>query len=327
MHYSETTKSAVLSGILGLSVGDALGVPVEFMPRTYLEKNPVKYMLEYGTYHQPKGSWSDDTSMALCLLDSLADKGLDYVDIIEKFKSWYLDSAYTATGERFDIGTTTKESILNYIDTGIEPLLCGMSDSYSAGNGSLMRILPLLFYLRNEYEDWFLENECYDIIHNVSSLTHRDKRCHIACGIYLTIGEYLLRGTKISSAINMGLATANEYYSNSNIYKSELHYFKRLYEDDDFDELDVSLIKSSGYVIDSLEASLWCLLTSNSYSGSVLKAVNLGEDTDTIGSITGGLAGLYYGLDSIPLEWLNDLQNKDLITNVVTKYCSKKNIK
>ena len=132
-----------LSAIMGLCVGDALGVPVEFSSREQLKRNPVVDMRAYGTYNQPAGTWSDDTSMTLCTLDSLSN-GLDYKDIMEKFLSWYKDGEYTPHGEAFDIGMATSKALNKYA-SGEKPLESGGRGERDNGNGSLMRILPVLF--------------------------------------------------------------------------------------------------------------------------------------------------------------------------------------
>ena len=142
----------IYGGIIGLCVGDALGVPVEFVNRDKLKQNPVTDMIGYGTFNLPPGSWSDDTSLALCLLDSLAN-GLDYHDIMQKSLLWLNDAEYTPHGNVFDVGRTCIKSIIKYTINN-EPTECGGVSEYDNGNGSLMRILPILFYLHSiHYED------------------------------------------------------------------------------------------------------------------------------------------------------------------------------
>jgi ADP-ribosylglycohydrolase len=149
--------TAITGGIYGLCVGDALGVPVEFAARDELEKDPVTDMRGYGTYNMPPGTWSDDTSLTLCLLESLA-QGLDYADIMQRFYSWLFESAYTPHGHTFDCGKTTMEAIYRFA-RGTEPVLCGGAAETDNGNGSLMRILPLAFYLVSLYGLAFTEND------------------------------------------------------------------------------------------------------------------------------------------------------------------------
>jgi len=300
-----------LSAIMGLCVGDALGVPVEFKSRYQLKRDPVVDMRSYGTYNQPAGTWSDDTSMTLCTLDSLSN-GLDYKDIMDKFLSWYKKGEYTPFGETFDIGMGTRRALTNYAN-GEEPLKSGGTGERDNGNGSLMRILPLFFYLQKTYGENFNEKEKpYEIIHNISALTHRHKRSMIACGIYITIADYISREYNLNEAVKLGINKSFQYYEKKKEFKEELKYYQRL-NDKNFHKLPEEEIKSSGYVVVSLEAALWSLVNTVSYKDCLLKAVNLGEDTDTVAAIAGGLAGLYYGCEDIPKEWLDKIQRRKYV--------------
>jgi len=300
-----------LSAIMGLCVGDALGVPVEFKSRYQLKRDPVVDMRSYGTYNQPAGTWSDDTSMTLCTLDSLSN-GLDYKDIMDKFLSWYKKGEYTPFGETFDIGMGTRRALTNYAN-GEEPLKSGGTGERDNGNGSLMRILPVLFYLQKTYGENFNEKEKpYEIIHNISALTHRHKRSMIACGIYITIADYISRDYNLNEAVKLGINKSFQYYEKKKEFKEELKYYQRL-NDKNFHKLPEEEIKSSGYVVVSLEAALWSLVNTVTYKDCLLKAVNLGEDTDTVAAIAGGLAGLYYGCEDIPKEWLDKIQRRKYV--------------
>lgn len=304
-------KNRVIDGIMGLCVADALGVPVEFNSRERLKVNPVTDMRAYGTHNQPSGTWSDDTSMTLCLLDSLTDV-LDYKDVMDKFKSWITAGKYTPYGEVFDIGIATRQAISRYM-TGVEPILCGGVGEHDNGNGSLMRILPLLFYIQSLYGTDFQEiDEAFDMIHNVSALTHAHKRSQMACGIYLSVASMLIGNMALSIAVGLGIYKAFEYYKGKPEFKTELCHFRRL-SDKCFRETNETEIRSSGYVVDTLEAAIWCLINTKSYKDCVLMAVNLGDDTDTVAAVAGGLAGLYYGSVNIPIEWTSKVVRKDYI--------------
>lgn len=306
-------SNSVLDGIMGLAVADALGVPVEFNSRNELTRYPVMGMRSFGTYNQPKGTWSDDTSLTLCLAESLT-KTLDYDNIMKNFINWFDKGDYTAHGDVFDIGNTTKESLIRYTK-GISPLKCGGNNENDNGNGSLMRILPLIFYLQSEFGLNFKDNkegEIFDIIHNISSLTHRHKRSHIACGIYIFIASKLLTGKDKEIAVDSGVHDALEYYKKQEEYQIELSYFNRI-GSKDFKNVLAHDIKSSGYVIDTLEAAIWCLLNTDDYKSCVLEAVNLGDDTDTVAAVAGGLAGILYGYKSIPNDWLEAIVKREYI--------------
>lgn len=312
--------SNILNGIMGLCVADAIGVPVEFNNRETLRENPVVNMRSYGTYNQPAGTWSDDTSMTLCLVDSLSN-GIDYEDIMKKFLEWFKEGAYTPHGVSFDIGNATRQALLRYSKCK-NPLQCGGTTEHDNGNGSLMRILPILFYLQSTYGTEFKEkDEAFAIVHNVSAITHAHKRSQLACGIYISIAALINGKMSLKAAVEQGIQAAMEYYRKHDEFTSELKYFERL-ERKTFADLPIEEIKSSGYVVDTLEAAIWCLLNTNNYKDCVLKAVNLGEDTDTVAAVAGGLAGLHYGYESIPNEWLMAIVKRHFVENL----CQKLNI-
>ncbi len=297
----------IKSVIFGHAVGDALGVPVEFVSREELEGAPVSDMEGYGTYPYPEGCWSDDTSMTLAALDSLKDGKIDYREIMENFIKWLMEDKYTPTGETFDAGMTCIKAIEKYAEE--KTLQCGCTGERSNGNGSLMRILPFILYCEyNNYQgDWL------ELIHTASALTHAHLRSKIGCGIYAFVLRELLKKPEINS-VYIGLEKAYQQYSG----ESEIEYYKRIF-DKDFKKLKREEIKSSGYIVDTLEASIWCLLNSKSYKDCVLEAVNLGDDTDTVGAVTGGLAGALYGYDEIPYIWINVLKQKELIEDLCKK--------
>ena|GEM_PF-193706 len=304
-------RNRILDGVMGLCVADALGVPVEFNSREKLKANPVTDMRAYGTHNQPSGTWSDDTSMTLCLLDSLYC-GLDYQDVMEKFKSWLTEGKYTPHGEVFDVGVGTRQAIMRYV-SGVAPLQCGGVGERDNGNGSLMRILPPLFYIQSLYGTDFQElDEVFDIIHKVSALTHAHKRSQIACGIYLSVASMLIGNMDLSIAVELGIYKAFEYYKGKSEYETEIRHYHRLSEKN-FRETNETEIRSSGYVVDTLEAAIWCLVNTKTYKDCVLMAVNLGDDTDTVAAVAGGLAGLYYGSENIPIEWTAKIVKKDYI--------------
>lgn len=313
-------KSFVKAGIFGVCVGDALGVPVEFRSREQLKRSPVTTMRSMGTHHQPAGTWSDDGSLTLCLADSLC-KEYNLEDMALKFLQWYNAEIWTPHGRVFDIGIATSQAI-HRIGKGTFPTLCGGNSEFDNGNGSLMRILPLAFYIK----DLPIEKR-FDTVKEVSSITHGHIRSVLACFIYLELILELLKGKDKWEAYRTMQNTVREFLNFHPICsQDEMDKFHRIlelkvgdYELDPLYNLQEEEISSSGYVLHSLEASLWCFLNSESYSEAVLKAVNLGEDTDTTGAITGGLAGIYYGFENIPEEWIAVLARKEDIENLCIK--------
>lgn len=307
MTFEHTVKSA----ILGLVVGDALGVPVEFQSREELEQDPVTGMRAYGTHHQPAGTWSDDSSMALCLLESLTHS-VSYDDMMARFLRWAEEGYMTAHGDVFDMGIATRQALTKYAK-GTPPLKCGGTGTYDNGNGSLMRILPLALFLHRTMGPEFPRKpEAFQIIHNASALTHAHPISLIACDIYCSIANELLCGRSSPADIQHGITAAKEMCASLTDTAPYLDTFKRV-DVDVLRSLPKSEIRGSGYVVHTLEATLWCLLHTDSYRACVLEAVNLGEDTNTVGAVAGGLAGIQYGMADIPEEWLAVLAKRSEI--------------
>jgi ADP-ribosylglycohydrolase len=314
---TQQNTQTIKATIYGLAIGDALGVPVEFSKREVLEHNPVTGMRAYGTHDQPKGTWSDDTSLTLCLLDSLST-GYDLKDMAIKFISWRDQGAYTANGHTFDIGFTTYNSIDHLIKAlGQSTLLTQYSqDVMQNGNGSLMRIAPLYFYLKKNG----LEMEySFDIIYEVSALTHGHIRAAYACLLYFIFMDELESTKDKHQAYSNMQYRMKQFFQNRNVEDNEQILFNRILLTN-LHELPKNEILSTGYVLNSLEASLWAFMKFDNYPDCVLQAINLGEDTDTNGAITGALAGLYYGYTSIPKSWIEPLCNKELIDTLLMKY-------
>ncbi len=302
----------MLDGVIGFAIGDALGVPVEFSTRSYLEKQPLKDMIGHGCYDVPEGTWSDDTALMLATIDSIIEaKAINFDDIMYKFSEWVDSAKYTATGDVFDIGFTTKKAISRF-KYGAIATKCGDKDYNENGNGSLMRILPIVYYL---YSNDFSEEEEVAIINNASSLTHAHEISCLGCKIYSDYIKQLLDGCGRKKALDfIKSRDYTKYYS-----KESINEYKRILVDD-ISLLSINDINSSGYVVDTLEASLWATLNSSSYEEAVLTAVNLGGDTDTIGAITGALNGMIYGREQIPERWIDSLKNKEYLYYLTDKF-------
>lgn len=294
----------VKDAITGLIIGDALGVPVEFSSRESLIRNPVTEMNGYGTYNMPPGTWSDDSSMAIATMASIVNKqAIDYGDIMNEFLEWIEHGKYTQYQDTFDYGNTTSQALFNY-KLGTEAILCGGIGEKDNGNGSLMRILPLAFIPDIDYE----------IIENISGLTHRHMRSKIACVFYVEIAKSMLENDlTINEHINLACDKIKKYYEGN----EELTHFNRIFNDD-LDDVDT--IKSSGYVISTFESVIYCLKTTDNFKDAVLKAVNLGGDTDTVGAICGGLAGIFYGFESIPIDWINTIPKINQVFELCEKF-------
>lgn len=317
-----TVDNRIKAGIIGFVIGDALGVPVEFIGRETLKRNKINDMEEYGTHNQPKGTWSDDSSMMIASIDGLIDSSLpdlDYVDIMKNFLKWKIDGKFTPFNHVFDIGNTTNYALMQYqrnINNGKEnDIICGTSDISSNGNGALMRILPISIYLYTSNID-YKDNKYFEIISKVSGMTHSHIYSILGCYIYSIYVSELLKGN------DKYVAYHNLQNICSNINIDGIEIYNRIIKND-ISKLKENEIKSSGYVLDTLEAAIWCLLTTNNYKEAVLKAVNLGEDTDTVAAITGGIAGILYGYESLPNKWINDIQKKEYILELTNSFVNK----
>jgi ADP-ribosylglycohydrolase len=297
--------------MFGHAIGDALGVPVEFRSREYLEKNPVTDMIGFGTHNVPAGTWSDDTSMSLCALDSLLNGYVDYDEIMRNFGKWSYDGEFTTDGVVFDIGNTCSYAIDNYFYDKMSAKSCGLTNERSNGNGSLMRVHPfILFAYYNGIQD---DKEFVNMIANASALTHAHKCSIDGCVIYAYVLRELLNNPEKSS-VHKGIDCARSV-------RPFGRYYDRVFSGE-IGTLTSKDIKSSGYVVDSLEAAIWCLLTTDRYEECVLKAVNLGEDTDTVAAIAGSFAGALYGFDAIPASWMGRLRKKEYIEEMCNKACN-----
>lgn len=306
MHSTITNRDIYKDILFGIVVGDAIGVPVEFNSRQAIGKNPVTDMRGFGTHNVPPGTFSDDSSLTFCLAEALTES-FDLNTIGQNFVKWYYNNYWTATGNVFDIGIATRQAI-DRLKKGVRPDLAGGVDGSSNGNGSLMRILPLLFFLKDKPV-----NERYEITKQVSSITHGHIRSVISCFYYLEFARRLFE-EKNKFEIYENLKTEiTDHLNSCSIDPTEIALFDRLLKKN-INEIKEEQIFSSGYVLHTLEASIWCLLTTENYKDAVLKAVNLGEDTDTTGAVTGGLAGLLYGYENIPEDWINQIaRKKDII--------------
>ena len=299
--------------LLGLATCDALGVPVEFESRYTLKERPVTEMRAFGTWRQSAGTWSDDTSLTVATMESISRrKRIDYNDIAENFLSWYDRDEFTANGKRFDVGNTTRASILRYSRRILPAIKCGATDDNTNGNGSLMRILPAMLYLFATRGKISVDE--LKVIENISALTHAHPISKISCGIYALIVAQVLSGKNISDAFVDGMNDAKTFYGND----AEFKVFARLNEK--FAALPEEMIYSGGYVVETLEAALWCLLNTNDFKSLALKAINLGGDADSVGAVAGGVAGLIYGVEEIPDDWLKVLKRREWLEKMADDF-------
>ena len=334
--------SQISALFFGVAVGDALGCPVQFYKKEIVKSFKITGMIGHGCYNLEAGTWTDDTSMTLALADSLAsNSNINYEDIMIRFQKWLLENQYTPFGKAFDMGQTCIKAIIKSTK-GIPALECGGIKERENGNGSLMRISPIVFYIRKKFGNEAFSGEeadkAFAIVENVSRLTHAHTTALIACDIYIALLNEILNGKKkkellesifpqvqghvfrthLDQAQKKNIDLASAYIHSYANYKG---FFSL-----NFQEVPEDKLKNTGYVVDTLFLSLWGFFTTNSYKDCLLKVVNLGGDADTAGAVSGGIAALYYLIncknpdeDFIPQDWLDKIRNKTLIEEIIKK--------
>ena len=311
----EITVAQVRAALLGLAVGDALGVPVEFQSREARALDPVTGMRAYGTHGQPAGTWSDDSSLTFCLAETLAlphgrSAAPDLADFGRRSVNWLNHAYWTATGETFDVGNATRTAI-NRLERGIAPALAGPSAESDNGNGALMRILPLVFHNTWRAPDLDLD-AAWALTEAVANVTHGHPRSTLGCFLYLLVARGLLAGKAPAAAYEQMRQQVLPWLEQGGAALAEEQKpYQRWVLSGELAHQPAKAISATGYVVHTLEAALWCLLTHDTYAATVLAAVNLGDDTDTTGAVAGGLAGLAYGEAGIPAEWRAGLARRD----------------
>jgi len=278
--------------LLGLAAGDAIGTTAEFKPRGTFP--PVTDMIGQGPFYLQPGQWTDDTSMALCLACSLLEvQGFDARDQMLRYLDWYETGYLSSTGDCFDIGNTVRQALNNFKKTG-EPF-SGPTEPHTAGNGSIMRLAPVPMYYFNRPGD------AIHLSAESSRTTHGTIECLDACRLLGTILLRALSGADKSAILFGEIPSIITAASVQTIGRG------------DYRSKEASAIRGTGYVVDSLEAALWCFWTTESYEDAILTAANLGDDADTTAAICGQVAGAHYGKAGIPPSWLKRLTKAEMI--------------
>lgn len=292
--------SIIRGALLGVATGDALGVPFEFTPRSILEETPILGMSGFGRHNVPAGTWSDDSSLTFCLAESIAE-GLSIDDLTSRMIAWLTKGYWSATEYAFDVGIQTNHALSSVEKS--HPWPPEHPDVRSNGNGALMRILPLVFL--HTVQESLLER--FERIHQVGAITHPHKRSSICCFMYLECAAALIEGASAKRAYLIARTRTLELLDQ---LMGELDEERRIvleFFPVDLAVFPMSHIRSDGYVVHTLQAAFWCLLRRECYHDVILDAVKLGEDTDTVAAVAGGLAGLCFGVDSIPVRWVQQL--------------------
>lgn len=271
----------IKGALVGLACGDAVGTTLEFETRGSFE--PITDMVGGGPFNLEIGQWTDDTSMALCLANSLLfQKKFNPVDQMNRYCNWYLHGYMSSNGECFDIGITVSTALTKYLKTN-EPF-SGSTDEYSSGNGSIMRLAPIPIFYHDDYED------CIKFAGESSRTTHGSAECIDSCKLFSSL---IFNAFRVSEKLD--IFENNEYVP----YCKEVTSIANR----DFLSLDYSQLTGSGYVVESLISALWCFMNGDTFEDCILLAANIGNDADTTAAICGQLAGAYYGFSSIPSKW------------------------
>ena len=277
-------EDRAIGALLGLAVGDALGTTLEFSRRD--AHSPVLDMVGGGPFCLKPGEWTDDTSMALCLADSLVAKGgLHETDLLDRFVNWWLQGENSVNGYCFDIGGTTGQALSHYLEHQ-RPIGEGPDDKYQAGNGSLMRLAPVAIFAAPDL------GAAARLAARQSLTTHANAVAAEACALFASMLVEAMCGQGKDEVLRPRAAAQTDLKDvASGAWRAKPR----------------EAISSSGYVVHTLEAALWCVERTDNFVDAVVLAVNLGDDADTVGAVTGQLAGALYGRSGIPARWLDVL--------------------
>lgn len=284
--------------LLGLAIGDAIGTTLEFKPKGSFE--PITDMVGGGPFRLLPGQWTDDTSMALCLAISLLEcQGFDANDQMQRYCRWWDEGYLSSNGRCFDIGNTVAKALRTYKATG-KPI-AGATDTWSAGNGSLMRLAPvsLFYYPHTE------KAETYAV--ESSKTTHAAAECLDACRLF---------NRQIHRAL-AGESKEQVLFTDKDSFSGEPKIMA--IANGEYCNKDEQVIRGTGYVVDCLEAALWCFWSTDTFEAAILKAANLGDDADTTAAVCGQIAGAYYGRNEIPAKWMAQLTHIDIIQQLTER--------
>jgi ADP-ribosylglycohydrolase len=302
-----TVRDKMRGALIGLAVGDAVGTTVEFMtPGSFA---PVTDMTGGGPFNLGAGDWTDDTSMALCLAESLTEQGaFDAMDQMQRYCRWWNSGHLSSTGRCFDIGTTTVAALRRFERTG-DPF-AGSTEATAAGNGSLMRLAPIPVYYFGRDDDAIARAA------ESSRTTHGAAVAIDACRYFAALITGALQGADKDALLSPRYSPTPGYWNSA-----PLHPVIAAIADGSFKAKEPPVIRAAGYVADSLEAALWAFHRSSDFREGCLLAANLGDDADTVAAIFGQIAGAYYGESGIPVAWRERLTKKSLIDHLAEQLC------
>ena len=303
--------------LVGLAVGDALGAAIEFRSPGSFE--PVTEYRTGGPHNLNIGEWTDDTSMALALADSLKE-GWDLNDQAERYCAWLEEGRYSVNGWCFDIGSTTRQALERFMECK-DATESGLIEARASGNGGIMRIAPVAIRYCQELNT----SELFQRGVEASAVTHASEMCKSAAGFMSIMLQSLLNGVSRETVLDDGWydKVRNGFPKlpdlHPSIYKISQGSYKTKKPADpkNWWPGQDNVIQGSGFVVQSLEAALWAFWKAQDFKEAVLAGVNLGEDSDTTGAICGQFAGAYWGESGIPQEWIDGLARKDMIEDAL----------
>ncbi len=307
MDKSLSIRDRYRGALLGLAACDAVGTTLEFkLPGSF---EPITDMVGGGPFGLEPGQWTDDTSMALCLAESLIkQRGFDAADQMQRYVRWWREGHLSSTGAYIDIGGTISSALSRFEVTG-EPF-SGSTDPYSAGNGSIMRLAPVpLAFSRDPMQAISMSGMS-------SRTTHGAQTAVDACRYLGALIVGALQGAGKEALLSDHYCPVPGYWKGHPLCP-EIDVIAA----GSFKEKEPPGIKGSGYVVESLEAALWAFHNSSTFEAGCLLAVNLGDDADTTGAVYGQLAGAYYGVKGIPEDWKNRIAMRDRIQSFADDLC------
>jgi ADP-ribosyl-[dinitrogen reductase] hydrolase len=288
-----TARDRAVGALLGLACGDAVGTTLEFCPPGTFE--PIDDMVGGGPFRLQPGEWTDDTSMALCLAESLLERGeLDPTDQMDRYLRWWRDGYLSSNGRCFDIGNTVSSQLLRYERTGVA--VDPAPDAESAANGSLMRLAPVPIRWHRDVE------EAAERSGESSRTTHGAERPVDACRVFGAMVAALVGGEPAGVVLDSGFWRWGG-----------LHPTIEAVARGSWQGKDGGDVRGTGFCVDALEAAIWAVAGATDFRGAVLRAANLGDDADTTAAIAGQLAGARWGASGIPAEWRSRIVMREQI--------------
>ena len=298
-------------GIIGMAVGEAMGIPVDFIERDKMLENPVLEMKEYGTFNKPIGTWSSDTAMCLATMDSITNCfGISTEDMGNRYIDWMEKGKYSASGERFDIGRTSMIAISRFEKTH-EPAQCGSMAEDSNENDCLTRMIPIAYYA---HANRLNQNAIYELVRKVALLTHAHEISVLGCYIFVIYAMKLMdKKSKFDAYQELKKANYSQF-SRSSIEK----YVRILRKD--IASLPMEAITTDNGIVETLEAVFWVFLNTSNFNQAIIGGINLGGDASTLGACLGALAGISFGVKSMNPEWRIDLKRYTYISRLCEKF-------